>query len=132
MTAREKGLTVPVVKAADQLSFAETEQAIRELALRARDNKLTLDDFKDGTFTISNGGVFGSLAGFAINHDGPAGPDFVSFFLILGQIEEIGEAGAAATLDPDAEASGFRVQVLLLHDVANFFDGGWGDDHGHG
>lgn len=56
-----KGLTVPVVKAADQLSFAETEQAIRELALRARDNKLTLDDFKDGTFTISNGGVFGSL-----------------------------------------------------------------------
>jgi len=56
-----KGLTVPVVRDADRLSFAETEQAIRELALRARDNKLTLDDFKDGTFTISNGGVFGSL-----------------------------------------------------------------------
>ena len=56
-----KGLTVPVIRDADRLSFAETEQAIREVALRARDNKLTLDDFKDGTFTISNGGTFGSL-----------------------------------------------------------------------
>ena len=56
-----KGLTVPVVRDADRLSFAETEQAIRELALSARDNKLTVDDFKDGTFTISNGGTFGSL-----------------------------------------------------------------------
>ncbi|MCB9743209.1 MAG: 2-oxoglutarate dehydrogenase complex dihydrolipoyllysine-residue succinyltransferase [Alphaproteobacteria bacterium] len=56
-----KGLVVPVVKGADRLSFAETEQAISELATRARDNKLRMDDFADGTFTISNGGVFGSL-----------------------------------------------------------------------
>jgi len=56
-----KGLVVPVVRDADRLSFAETELAIAELAGRARDNKLTLADFQDGTFTISNGGIFGSM-----------------------------------------------------------------------
>ena len=56
-----KGLVVPVVRDADQLSFAGTEAAISELAKRARDNKLRPDDFQDGTFTISNGGVFGSM-----------------------------------------------------------------------
>ncbi len=57
----DRGLMVPVVRDADRLSFAETEAAIAELAARGRDGKLRLDDFKDGTFTISNGGVFGSL-----------------------------------------------------------------------
>lgn len=56
-----KGLVVPVLRDADRLSFAKVEQGIGELAKKARDNKLALDDFKDGTFTISNGGVFGSL-----------------------------------------------------------------------
>ena len=56
-----KGLTVPVLRDADRLSMAQTEGGIRELATRARDNELTMDDFKDGTFTISNGRVFGSL-----------------------------------------------------------------------
>ena len=56
-----KGLVVPVLRDADRLGFAETELGIRELAVRARDNKLRIEDFKDGTFTISNGGVFGSL-----------------------------------------------------------------------
>ena len=56
-----KGLVVPVLRDADQLSFAEVEQGIAGLAGRARDNKLTLADFKDGTFTVSNGGVFGSM-----------------------------------------------------------------------
>jgi 2-oxoglutarate dehydrogenase E2 component (dihydrolipoamide succinyltransferase) len=56
-----KGLVVPVVRDADRLSFAGTEAAISELAVRARDNKLGLDDFADGTFTISNGGIFGSM-----------------------------------------------------------------------
>lgn len=56
-----KGLVVPVVRDADTLSFAETELAINELALRARDGKLLPGDFAGGTFTISNGGVFGSL-----------------------------------------------------------------------
>jgi len=56
-----KGLMVPVVRDADRLSFSGTELAIGELAKRARDNKLTLADFQDGTFTISNGGIFGSM-----------------------------------------------------------------------
>lgn len=57
----KRGLVVPVVRDADALSFAETEQAISALAVKARDSKLVPADFADGTFTISNGGVFGSL-----------------------------------------------------------------------
>jgi 2-oxoglutarate dehydrogenase E2 component (dihydrolipoamide succinyltransferase) len=56
-----KGLMVPVIRDADRLSFAETEKAIAELGTRARDNKLLPADFQDGTFTISNGGIFGSM-----------------------------------------------------------------------
>lgn len=57
----DKGLMVPVLRDADRLSFAATEGAIGELAKRGRDGKLTPEDFADGTFTITNGGVFGSL-----------------------------------------------------------------------
>jgi len=56
-----KGLVVPVVRDADRLSFAEIETTIGELASRARDNKLGLKELEGGTFTISNGGVYGSL-----------------------------------------------------------------------
>lgn len=56
-----KGLVVPVVRDADRLSFAELESAIGELAVRARDNKLVMRDLEGGTFSISNGGVYGSL-----------------------------------------------------------------------
>lgn len=56
-----KGLMVPVVRNVDQMSFSEVELEIKRLAGLARDNKLQPDDFKGGTFTISNGGVFGSL-----------------------------------------------------------------------
>jgi 2-oxoglutarate dehydrogenase E2 component (dihydrolipoamide succinyltransferase) len=57
----ERGLVVPVVRNADRLSFAEIEREIGRLALLARDGKLSPDDLTGGTFTISNGGVFGSL-----------------------------------------------------------------------
>lgn len=57
----EKGLIVPVVKDADLLSIAGIEQAIRHYALKARDGKISIDDLSGGTFTISNGGVYGSL-----------------------------------------------------------------------
>lgn len=57
----ERGLVVPVVRDADQLSMADIEKNILDYALRARDNKLTLDEMTGGTFTITNGGVFGSL-----------------------------------------------------------------------
>ena len=57
----EDGLIVPVVRDADRKSFAEIEGNIGELAKKARDNKLALSDLQGGTFTITNGGVFGSL-----------------------------------------------------------------------
>ena len=55
------GLVTPVVRGADDMSFAQIEKAIAEYGKRARDGGLTLEDLKGGTFTISNGGVFGSL-----------------------------------------------------------------------
>ncbi|MFN7251469.1 MAG: 2-oxoglutarate dehydrogenase complex dihydrolipoyllysine-residue succinyltransferase [Anaerobacillus sp.] len=57
----DEGLVVPVVRDADRLGFAEIEREIGDLAKKARDNKLKLDDLQGGTFTITNGGVFGSL-----------------------------------------------------------------------
>ncbi len=57
----EQGLVVPVVRAADQLSFAGIEKTITELGKKARDGKLTMADLTGGTFTVSNGGVYGSL-----------------------------------------------------------------------
>lgn len=56
-----KGLVVPVLRNAEGMSLAEIELKIKELAAKARDNKITLDDMTGGTFTITNGGVFGSM-----------------------------------------------------------------------
>jgi 2-oxoglutarate dehydrogenase E2 component (dihydrolipoamide succinyltransferase) len=56
-----KGLVVPVIRNAESLSMAEIERKVVELAKKARDNKLTLEEMQGGTFTITNGGVFGSL-----------------------------------------------------------------------
>ena len=56
-----RGLVVPVMRAADRLSFAEIEKTIAEYGAKARDAKLTLEELTGGTFTITNGGVFGSL-----------------------------------------------------------------------
>ncbi|WP_186399219.1 2-oxoglutarate dehydrogenase complex dihydrolipoyllysine-residue succinyltransferase [Stappia sp. P2PMeth1] len=57
----DKGLVVPVVRDADQMSIAEIEKKIAELGRKARDGKLGMDEMQGGTFTISNGGVYGSL-----------------------------------------------------------------------
>src|SRR5690606_10489144 len=59
--AAKEGLVVPVVRDADRLGFAEIERNIAELAKKARANTLTLDELQGGSFTITNGGVFGSL-----------------------------------------------------------------------
>ena len=59
--ATEKGLVVPVVRYANKLSMAQIEAEIKRLAQRAREGKITLDELGGGTFTITNGGVFGSL-----------------------------------------------------------------------
>ena len=56
-----RGLVVPVLRDADSLTLAEIEVQIREFGTRAKENKLSIDDMTGGTFTISNGGVFGSL-----------------------------------------------------------------------
>jgi 2-oxoglutarate dehydrogenase E2 component (dihydrolipoamide succinyltransferase) len=56
-----EGLVVPVLRDADRMSFADIEQKIREYAKKAQDGTLTLADLRGGTFTITNGGVFGSL-----------------------------------------------------------------------
>jgi 2-oxoglutarate dehydrogenase E2 component (dihydrolipoamide succinyltransferase) len=57
----EEGLVVPVVRDADRKSFAEIERDIADLGKKARDGKLSLDELQGGTFTIANGGIFGSL-----------------------------------------------------------------------
>ena len=57
----ERGLLVPVLRHADRMSLAEIELAIKSYALKARDGKISVDDLSGGTFTISNGGVYGSL-----------------------------------------------------------------------
>ena len=57
----DEGLVVPIVRDADHKNFAEIEGGIADLATKAREGKLTLDDLRGGTFTITNGGIFGSL-----------------------------------------------------------------------
>jgi len=57
----EKGLVVPVLRDADELSFADIEKNIKEISEKAREGKLTIEDLQGGTFTISNGGVYGSM-----------------------------------------------------------------------
>ena len=57
----DKGLVVPVLKNADELSFADIEKNIKEISEKAKDGKLVIEDLQGGTFTISNGGVYGSM-----------------------------------------------------------------------
>jgi len=57
----DRGLVVPVLRNAESMGLAETERSLREVAVRARDGKLSVDEMTGGTFTISNGGVYGSL-----------------------------------------------------------------------
>ena len=57
----DRGLVVPVLRDADQLNIAEVEKAVADFGRKARDGKLTIEDMQAGTFTISNGGIYGSL-----------------------------------------------------------------------
>ncbi len=59
--ATDKGLVVPVLKNADEMSFAQIENEIKTISEKARDGKLSIEDLQGGTFTISNGGVYGSM-----------------------------------------------------------------------
>ena len=69
----DQGLVVPVVRNADQLTVAEIEKEIANLGKKARDGKLSISDMQDGTFTISNGGVYGSLMSTPIINPPQAG-----------------------------------------------------------
>ncbi|HEV2300176.1 MAG TPA: 2-oxoglutarate dehydrogenase complex dihydrolipoyllysine-residue succinyltransferase, partial [Stellaceae bacterium] len=69
----EEGLVVPVLRDADRLGFAEIEKAIAELGKKARDGKLAIPDLSGGTFTISNGGIYGSLLSTPILNPPQAG-----------------------------------------------------------
>jgi len=69
----ERGLVVPIIRDADMLSMAEIEKSIYDLGIKARDNKLAIEDITGGTFTISNGGIFGSLLSTPILNPPQAG-----------------------------------------------------------
>ena len=58
---RDKGLVVPVLKNADELSFADIEKNIKSMSEKAREGKLNIEDLQGGTFTITNGGIYGSM-----------------------------------------------------------------------
>jgi 2-oxoglutarate dehydrogenase E2 component (dihydrolipoamide succinyltransferase) len=71
--ATEKGLTTPIVRNVESMDLLEVERVISDLGKRARDGKLTIEDMAGGTFTISNGGVFGSLMSTPIINPPQAG-----------------------------------------------------------
>ena len=57
----DRGLVVPVIKETDEMSFADIERKIVEVGQKAKDGKITIDDLQGGTFTITNGGIYGSM-----------------------------------------------------------------------
>ena len=57
----DKGLIVPVIKNADEMSFADIENSVADLGKKARDGKIVIEDLQGGTFTITNGGIYGSM-----------------------------------------------------------------------
>ena len=69
----ERGLVVPVLRDADEMSLADIEKAIADFGVRAREGKLALEEMQGGTFTISNGGIYGSLLSTPILNAPPSG-----------------------------------------------------------
>jgi 2-oxoglutarate dehydrogenase E2 component (dihydrolipoamide succinyltransferase) len=104
----EHGLVVPVVRDADRMSFAEIEKEIAALGRKARDGKLTVGDLSGGTFTISNGGIYGSLLSTPILNPPQSG--------ILG-MHKI-ERRPVAVINPGAETIEIRpmMYVALSYD----------------
>jgi len=118
-----KGLVVPVLRNAEQMSFADVESTIRDLAIRARDGKLSIDEMTGGTFTISNGGVYGSLNSTPILNPPQSG--ILGMHKIMNRAVEHPDVPGEIALRPmmylalsydhrivdGAEAVGFLVQV---------------------
>jgi 2-oxoglutarate dehydrogenase E2 component (dihydrolipoamide succinyltransferase) len=102
-----KGLTVPVIRDADRLSFAHIEKVIADYAARAQENKLKLDELQGGTFTISNGGIYGSMLSTPILNPPQSG--------ILGMHNIVKRP---VVTDPDTDEIGVRpiMFVALTYD----------------
>ena len=100
----ERGLVVPVVKGVDQLSLADVEKAIVDFGTRARDNRLKLEELQGGTFSITNGGVFGSLMSTPILNSPQSG--------ILGMHK----------IQPRPMAVGDKIEIRPMMDLALSYD----------
>ena len=105
-----RGLVVPVLRDADRMTFAEIERAIQELATRAREGELTIEELQGGTFTISNGGIYGSLMSTPILNPPQSG--------ILG-MHKI-ERRPVTLLDPDTKEE--RIESRSMMYVALSYD----------
>src|SRR5215831_9714046 len=114
----EKGLVVPVVRHADRLSLAGLAQAIEDLAARARTKKLSPDELKGGSFTVSNPGRHGNLYGFAIINQPQVG------ILRMGELVKRPIMHVALSYDhravDGAPANGFLHRVRELLEEAEF------------
>ena len=100
----EKGLVVPVVREADRMSLAEIEAKIADFGRRARDGKLGIDEMQGGTFTISNGGVYGSLMSTPILNAPQSG------ILGMHKIEERAVVRERADRDPADDVPGAQLR----------------------
>jgi 2-oxoglutarate dehydrogenase E2 component (dihydrolipoamide succinyltransferase) len=105
-----RGLVVPVLRNADRMSFAEIERRIKDLATQARDGKIALEDLQGGTFTISNGGIYGSLMSTPILNPPQSG------ILGMHKIEK------RAVVIPDPENGEERIEARPMMYVALSYD----------
>ena len=132
-TETEKGLVVPVIRDADRLSLAGTAMAIHELATKARQKKLSADDLKGGTFTVSNPGRQGNLYGFAIINQPQVGIVRMGEIAKRAVVRTMGEEDAlvirtmmflALSYDhravDGAPANGFLYRIRELLEAAEF------------
>jgi 2-oxoglutarate dehydrogenase E2 component (dihydrolipoamide succinyltransferase) len=105
-----RGLVVPVLRNADRMSFAEIERRIKDLATQARDGKIAIEDLQGGTFTISNGGIYGSLMSTPILNPPQSG------ILGMHKIEK------RAVVIPDPENGEERIEARPMMYVALSYD----------
>ena len=105
-----RGLVVPVLRNADRMSFAEIERRIKDLATQARDGKIAIEDLQSGTFTISNGGIYGSLMSTPILNPPQSG------ILGMHKIEK------RAVVIPDPENGEERIEARPMMYVALSYD----------